>query len=104
MITAFVQFSLPHPVTVDKAKEIFSNTAPRYREIRGLIRKYYLLSQDGKTAGGVYLWNSIEEAKQLYNDDWKKFILEKYNAEPSVQYFHSPVIVDNLTGEILKDD
>jgi len=104
MITAFVQFNLPQPVTVNKAIEIFSGTAPRYQEIRGLIRKYYLLSQDGKTAGGIYLWNSIEEAKELYNEDWRKFIVDKYGAEPSVQYFHCPVIVDNLTGEILKYD
>lgn len=65
MITAFVQFSLPQPATVEKAKEIFSSTSPKYRQIRGLLRKYYLLLQDGKTAGGIYLWNSIEEAKPL---------------------------------------
>jgi hypothetical protein len=104
MITAIVQFNLPQPLTLEKAKEIFSSTAPKYREIKGLIRKYYLLSQDGQTAGGVYLWNSREDAEKLYNDEWRRFILQKYNAEATVQYFHSPVIVDNLSGEILKSD
>ena len=47
MITAFVQFRLPQPITVDKAKEIFSSTAPKYRKVQGLIRKYHLLSEDG---------------------------------------------------------
>ena len=47
MITAFVQFRLPQPITVDKAKEIFSSTAPKYREVQGLIRKDHLLSEDG---------------------------------------------------------
>jgi hypothetical protein len=104
MITALVQFTLPEPVTRDKAREIFSSTAPRYREVSGLIRKYYLLSTDGATAGGVYLWRSLEDAERLYTDDWKKFIAEKYGAEPSVQYFATPVIVDNLIGAILKDE
>ncbi len=104
MITALVQFKLPQPVTRDKAREIFSSTAPKYREVPGLIRKYYLLSQDGGTAGGVYLWKSRNDAERLYTDDWKRFIVEKYGAEPSVQYFASPVIVDNVSGEILKDD
>ncbi len=104
MITAIVQFSLPHPLTVDKAKEIFSSTAPKYREIKGLIRKYYLLSQDGQTAGGVYLWHSRQDAEQLYTDEWRRFIMDKYSAEPTVQYFQSPVVVDNLNGEILVDD
>jgi len=103
MITALVQFKLPQPLTREKAREIFSGTAPKYRAIQGLIRKYYVLSQDGGTAGGVYLWNSREDAERLYTDEWKKFILDKYGALPSVTYFESPVVVDNATGEILID-
>lgn len=103
MITALVQFKLPHPITREKAREIFSGTAPKYKEIKGLIRKYYLLSQDGVVAGGVYLWNSLEDAECLYTDEWKKFILDKYDTIPSVTYFESPVIVDNLTNEIITD-
>ncbi len=104
MITAIVQFKLPQPVTREKAKEIFLSTAPNYRDLPGLIRKYYLLSEDGATAGGVYLWRSREEAERLYGDSWRKLIADKYGAEPSVQYFASPVIVDNPTGEIITDD
>jgi Putative mono-oxygenase ydhR len=104
MITALTTFKLPQPVTREKAREIFSSTAPNYTEVQGLIRKYYLLSEDGGTAGGVYLWRSRNDAEKLYTDDWKRFIAEKYGAQPSVQYFETPVIVDNLVGEILKDD
>jgi hypothetical protein len=103
MITALVQFKLPQPLSREKAREIFSGTAPKYRKIQGLIRKYYVLSQDGGTAGGVYLWTSREDAERLYTEEWKKFILDKYGALPSVTYFESPVVVDNATGEILID-
>ena len=103
MITALVQFKLPKPMTRDEAQEVFSTTAPRYRDPQGLIRKYYVLSEDGGTAGGVYLWQSREEAEQLYTDDWRKFILEKYGSEPRITYFETPIIVDNLTGEIVRD-
>lgn len=101
MITALVQFKLPQSLTRETAREIFSGTAPKYREIQGLIRKYYVLSKDGGTAGGVYLWNSQEDAERLYTDEWKKFIKDKYGAEPSVTYFESPVVVDNAVGEIV---
>jgi len=104
MVTALVQFKLPQAVTREKAKEIFSSTAPKYRDFHGLIRKYYLLSEDGKTGGGVYLWRSREDAEQLYTDEWKRFIVEKYGAEPTVHYFATPVVVDNLIGEILTDE
>jgi hypothetical protein len=103
MITAFVQFKLPQPLTLEKAREIFSSTAPKYRKVRGLIRKYYLLSQDGRTAGGVYLWDSKEDAEDLYTEAWKKFVFDKYGTMPQVMYFESPVIVDNTTGEIVTD-
>ncbi|MBI2985547.1 MAG: YdhR family protein [Deltaproteobacteria bacterium] len=103
MITALVQFKLPAPMTQDKAKETFFSTAPKYQAVKGLIRKYYLLSEDGSTAGGVYLWKSRGDAERLYTDEWKKFVLEKYGAGPSITYFNSPVIVDNLSGEIIKD-
>ena len=52
MITALVQFKLPQPVTREKAQELFVGTAPKYRETSGLIRKYFLLSEDGGTAAG----------------------------------------------------
>lgn len=103
MITALVQFKLPQSITRERAREIFSGTAPKYREVQGLIRKYYVLSKDGGTAGGVYLWNSLEDAERLYTDEWKKFIRDKYGADPSITYFESPVIVDNAAGKIITD-
>jgi len=103
MITALVQFRLPQPVTREKAREIFLSTAPKYRETPGLIRKYYLLSEDGATAGGVYLWKSKKDAEGLYTKEWENYIREKYGAPPAVTYFESPVIVDNVTHQIISD-
>lgn len=53
--------------------------------------------------GVVYLWESKAAAEHLYTDDFKKSIVERYGSEPSVTYFESPVVVDNLVGEIVKD-
>jgi Putative mono-oxygenase ydhR len=103
MITALVQFKLPQPVTREKAKEIFLSTAPKYPKTSGLVRKYYLISQDGGTAGGVYLWKSRKDAEGLYTKDWEDFIRDRYGAPPSVTYFESPVVVDNVTNEIVSD-
>ncbi len=103
MITAIVQFKLPEPVTHNKAKEVFLSTAPKYQEVQGLIRKYYLLSEDGGTAGGVYLWKSREDAERLYTDEWKQFVVERYGAKPSITYFDSPVVIDNLSNEVVTD-
>jgi hypothetical protein len=65
--------------------------------------KYYVLSEDGATAGGVYLWKSRSDAERLYTKDWENFVRDKYGAPPSVMYFESPVLVDNISHEILSD-
>lgn len=103
MIITVVQFKLPEPVTRDQAKDIFLGTAPKYREVEGLLRKNYIVSEDGTVAGGVYVWKSREYAQRLYDDQWRSFVTEKYGSEPSVQYFESPVLVDNIAGEIIQD-
>lgn len=104
MITTIVQFNVSEPIELEEAKNIFSGTAPKYVKVQGLIRKYYLLSNDGKTAGGVYLWKSQQDAEKFYTQDWKEFILEKYGSDPIITYFNSPVIVDNLSEKIICDD
>jgi len=101
MITALVQFTLPQAVSLAQARTLFAGTAPNYLGLDGLVRKYYLLSADGRTAGGVYLWRSRAAAEGFYNEAWEEFIKEKYGVRPTVTYFQSPVIVDNLRGEIL---
>ena len=57
MITALTTFTLPKPITREEARSIFLSTAPKYQGVQGLFRKTYVLSQDGVTVGGVYLWN-----------------------------------------------
>lgn len=103
MITVIATFHMPNPVTREQAKAISQSTAPKYTDVAGLVRKYYVVSEDGATTGGVYLWNSRAEAEAMYTDGWRAFVREKYGSEPSVTYFDSPVVVDNLTHEILAD-
>jgi hypothetical protein len=104
MIIAITAFKLPQPITQEEARRIFLSTSPTNHGVPGLFKKHYVLSEDGGTAGGVYLWNSREEAEALYTDAWRAFVREKYQTEPSVTYFDSPVTVDNLAQQVLADD
>ncbi|WP_280151835.1 YdhR family protein [Piscinibacter sp. XHJ-5] len=104
MITAITTFRLPQPITREEARTIFLSTAPTYQGVRGLVRKVYVLSEDGSTAGGIYLWKSRAEAEAMYTESWRVFVRAKYGTDPSVTYFESPVVVDNLANEILSDE
>jgi hypothetical protein len=104
MITAIIQIKLSDAITLEKATGLFSGSAHKYQDTPGLIRKYYLLSEDRRAFGGAYLWESREAAEQLYTEEWQKYIKDTYGSEPSITYFDSPVIVDNLSGSIITDD
>ncbi|ABD88295.1 YdhR family protein [Rhodopseudomonas palustris] len=99
MITTVVQFHLPAPITLKEATRWFESSAPKYRKLAGLIRKYYIRSEDGCTAGGVYLWESRAAAENSYNSEWTARVTQLYGAEPVISWFESPVIVDNLIDE-----
>ncbi len=103
MITVIVEFKLPLKISIDQARETFLSTAPKYKGMAGLQRKYYFLSQDGSKAGGVYLWNSREDADRVYTEEWKTFVRGKYGTDPSLTYLDCPVVVDNITNEIISD-
>ena len=104
VITVIDTFQLPKPNTRDEARKIFLSTAPKYLGVAGLVRKYYVLSQDGSAVSGIYLWNSRAEAEAMFTESWRAFVREKYGTDPSVTYLECPVVVDNLTHEILSDE
>ncbi len=98
MITAIVQFDLPKPMSLDEAARTFESTAPKYRNLPGLVRKYYLLSEDGRRAGGVYLWETRAAAEAVYSGEWKARVAQVYGSTPQILWFETPVVVDNLAG------
>src|SRR5208337_2903758 len=69
MILTHVKFSLAKPMTLDEATAIFERTAPKYKGREGLLRKTYLLSEDGLTAGAVYFWKDRASAERVYTDE-----------------------------------
>ena len=100
MIVTIVTFHLAQPTTLAEITKTFQSTAPRYQGMAGLLRKNYWVSEDGRRAGGIYVWASRADAECVYNAEWKKMVEGKYGAPPDIEYLHSPVMVDNRDGTI----
>lgn len=100
MIVTIVTFHLPQPTTAAEMTKTFQATAPKYQGVAGLIRKNYFVSEDGKRAGGIYVWKSRADAERLYTPEWAKFVEGKYGTPPRIEYLESPVMVDNQDGSI----
>jgi hypothetical protein len=101
MITSITRFQLPPGVPVEVIKNSYREVAPKFKQPSGLLRKYFLISEDGKTGGGVYLWNSMEQARAFSEGVIRPMIREKFKLEPSIEYYEAPVVVDNITSEII---
>ena len=100
MIVTIVTFRLPQPTTLAEITKTFQSTAPKYQGIPGLRSKNYFMSEDGRRAGGIYVWESRADAERLYTAEWVKFVEGKYGTPPQIEYLHSPVMVDNREGSI----
>jgi hypothetical protein len=68
----------------------------------GLLRKNFVLSEDGRSAGGVYLWQSRAMANRFYQNCFRDLIAKEFSTTPSITCFDTPLVLDNTTGELLK--
>jgi hypothetical protein len=100
MITAITEFKLRPGTTLAKAIEIFKASVPRYAGFPGLIRKYYLYGAD-ESVKGVYLWESRAAAEKLYTAEFRKGVKERFGFEPTITFFETPIVIDNLTKETI---
>jgi hypothetical protein len=100
MIVTITTFNLATPTTLAEITKTFQATAPKYQGVAGLLQKSYFLSEDGKRAGGIYVWETRADAERMYTAEWRKFVEGKYGTPAQVEYLHSPVMVDNRDGSI----
>lgn len=50
------------------------------------MRKTYLLSSDGLTAGAVYAWRDRAAAERLYSDEWRQTVTQLYGVAPDITF------------------
>ena len=68
----------------------------------GLTRNHYFRSADDDVVGAIYIWRSRAEAEAVYAGEWLQRVQRHYGVEPEITWFESPVIVDNVSRQIIK--
>ena len=99
MITAIVRYELPATIGRAACKAHFLKIAPTFGDVRGLIRKQFIWSENG-TAGGVYQWETLADAKRFYEGPWLDGILERYGMYPDIEYFTTFAMTENPGGTV----
>jgi hypothetical protein len=102
MITEIVLFDLPAGMTREEVIAKYRQTAPKWHANGDLIRKNYLYDEAGRRGGGVYLWPDRASAERAHDAAWIAMARQAYGSTPVIQYFETPVLVDNAAGRILE--
>jgi hypothetical protein len=99
MITAIVRYKLPVSIDHDACLSHYTKIAPGFRSAKGLISKHFIWGEHG-IAGGVYQWETLEDAKAFYSGPWRTGIVERYGMEPEIEYFSVFAITNNAEGTV----
>ncbi len=99
MITAIVRYKLPAHIGRDACRAHFEKIAPNFASPAGLIRKQFIWSERG-IAGGVYQWDSLDDARAFYTGPWLDGILERYATYPDIEYFETFALTENPGGRV----
>ena len=95
LITVVTRFPLPAGLSADQLRAGFDAAATEFRNVPGLVRKQFLHSKDCRTAGGVYLWNDEKAARAFMHERVAPMIRAKFHVDPTIEFYDSPVIVEN---------
>lgn len=98
MIVTLVTFPMAgrEPPEPAAQRRLFEETAPAYRSVPGLVRKYFI--GNAERAGGIYEWRSRADAEAWFTAEWRSRMQAAYGAVPVVEYFDAPCIIDNELG------
>jgi hypothetical protein len=69
-------------------KKAFIKSIPEYASKAGLLFKYYHITNNGKTFGGIYLWKDKASADALFNNDWYTQVRKRLKTEGEVAYYN----------------
>ena len=99
MITATVRYKLPSNIDYEACRAHFHKIAPGFQEVPGLISKHFIWSESG-WAGGVYQWETLEDAKRFYGGAWLDGIVERYGMQPQIEFYEVFALTDNARGTV----
>ena len=98
MITAIVLYDLPASIGLDECRKHFTMIAPDFLKAPGFVRKQFICKKDGAIAGGVYMWETQQDAEAFYTGPWREGIRSRYGNDPKIQYFETVALTDRDSG------
>jgi heme-degrading monooxygenase HmoA len=99
-VATLVTVTQPSQIDRERLVQEFAASLPVYRQVPGLMRKYFIITDDGKF-GGVYLWDSQASAQAWFNDAWRVRVRQTYGADANLEWFDVPILLPSQLVENL---
>jgi len=80
----------------------FRASVPAWQGRPELIHKAFLYDETSRRVGGVYLWTTIEAAKEAHGPSFQERIAGNFGAAPEFQYFETPIVIDNHAKQVVE--
>jgi hypothetical protein len=100
MILELVTFKAPADADWDAILADARATIPRWRANPALVRKHYLLSDDGHECAGLYIWPTREAAEAAHDAAWRAAVEKRTGSAPAIRYFALQMLLDNEAGTV----
>ena len=100
MIIVIVTFKISSDITESILKEKFMESSSLYKDTPGLIRKNYLSDVKNNTAGGVYYFDTLENAEHWFDEERIDWLTQRYS-KPEINFYDNPIVIDNISQEII---
>ena len=100
MVIVIVTFKISPEMTELVLKEKFLESSDLYRDTPGLVRKNYLSDVKNNIAGGVYCFDTLENAQNWFDDKRIEWLTQRYS-KPEINFYDNPIVIDNISKEII---
>jgi heme-degrading monooxygenase HmoA len=92
-VATLVLIGTPAGVSREQIVAGFHQAAPAHRAIAGLLRKHFIIGDNGASFGGLYLWKDEASAKAWFNAAWHENVRQRYGQAATIDWFDTPILL-----------
>jgi len=92
-VATLVLIRTPAGVSRERIFAEFAQAAPNYRAIPGLLRKHFLIGDNGASFGGLYLWKDEASAQAWFTAAWHERVRKTYGQAAAIDWFDTPMLL-----------
>jgi heme-degrading monooxygenase HmoA len=90
-VSTLVAITVPAGIGKARLVQEFQAAIPTYRAVPGLLRKHFIITDDGRF-GGIYFWKDRAAADQWFNAAWKERVRTTYGSEATLEWFDTVIL------------